>query len=270
MGRTPLAVCALWRVAPSQDMQTTPDPLGSRLCGRHQVTSCYSRTRKASNQSANVSPRKGLVARTLMPLRSTPTLTWHLGATVRCCGPRYDVHPAVMSWRSRPLDGQTGFAHTPHTVWRGFWKRRSVRPLYPGDGVGVGIGAVVIAVVVVVVLSAVSNNSSCRRPRGLFADAPEDSCRRRQNFLSAVDRHSAPESCSRSSRSSRSRSCRARAAQKQFPRLVRRVTARRSWHIMEQHVLAVGHGLGQVSTAIGAMHRGVCVIQAQQTAEGQR
>jgi hypothetical protein len=71
-----------------QATQTTPDPLGSRLCGRHQVTPCYSRTRKVSNQSTNVSPRKGLVARTLMPLRSTATLTWHLGAITPLLQPK--------------------------------------------------------------------------------------------------------------------------------------------------------------------------------------
>jgi hypothetical protein len=147
-----------------------------------------------------------------------------------------------MSWQSRPLDGQTGHAHTPHTVWRGIWKRRSVRPLYPGDGVGVGIGAVVIAVVFVVVSSAVSNNSIPPTPQRILADAPEDSCRRRQNFLSAVDRHSAPESCSRSSRSQRPQpqlpsSSGAKAIPLPLPRLVCRVTARRSWHIMEHHVL---------------------------------
>jgi hypothetical protein len=116
-----------------------------------------------------------------------------------------------MSWQSRPLDGQTGHAHTPHTVWRGIWKRRSVRPLYPGDGVGVGIGAVVIAVVFVVVSSAVSNNSIPPTPQRILVDAdkissPPSIVIQPQRAAAAVP-----------AASGRSRSCRARAAQKQSP-----------------------------------------------------
>jgi hypothetical protein len=247
MGRTPLAVCALWRVAPSQDMQatqTTPDPLGSRLCGRHQVTPCYSRTRKVSNQSANVSPRKGLVARTLMPLRSTATLTWHLGAITPLLQPKIrrrtcpsSRHVVAVTAARRPdrpcpytpysvagdLEASFGAAFVSWRWSRGWdWCCRHRRRLRCHCRLQV------------------SNSSIPPTPQRILVDAPEDSCRRRQNSLSAVDRHSAPESCSRSSRSQRPQpqlpsSSGAKAIP--LPRLVRRVTARRSWHIMEQHVL---------------------------------
>jgi hypothetical protein len=198
MGRTPLAVSALWRVVPSQDMQATPDPLGSRLCGQQQVALCYSRTRKVSNQSGNVSARKRLVARTLMALRSTATLTWHLGATTPLLRPKIRRRHVVAVTAARRPD--LPCPYTPYSVagvlegsfaacfvsWR--WSRgwdwccRHRRRLR-------------------------CRRWRCRRRLQCqiipSRRPPEDSCRRRHNSLSAADRHSAPETCSRSSRSQR-------------------------------------------------------------------
>jgi hypothetical protein len=198
-----------------QATQTTPDPLGSRLCGRHQVAPCYSRTRKVSNQSANVSPRKGLVARTLMPLRSTATLTWHLGAITPLLQPKIrrrtcpsSRHVVAVTAARRPdrpcpytpysvagvLEASFGAAFVSWRWSRGWdWCCRHRRRLRCR------------------VVCSVSNNSIPPTPQRILVDAdkissPPSIVIQPQRAAAAVP-----------AASGRSRSCRARAAQKQSP-----------------------------------------------------